>query len=214
MGDAAILNRSWPYSLLAGICDFYVISFVSLFFLALYSALSRDAVSLAVAFSTFLFSLFATVIYHSMLASKLAMLSPGELISGRTHDGPTKVWSNPFGRNRWALFIVVVFTLMMVGNTWDSLTDGSPWTMWTTFSAAIRVSLVAIGLVLMATGRLWGALLPISYYALGAIFVYQSNDEMAKFAAYTFAFIAFVNALVALIYALLRIPASHQSAGL
>jgi hypothetical protein len=199
------MNRSWPYVLLAGICDFYFLSFVSNFVAAFYSASSGGAVSWIINLTTILIPIIGTVIYHSMFASKFDMLSPGELIAGRTLDGTTKVWRNPFGRNRWALFIVVEFTLLMVGNAWDPLYDGSLWTMQATFSAAIRVTLVSVGLVLMATGRLWGALIPILYYGLGAIRAYQPADEMAISAASVFAFIALANALVALVYAWLRI---------
>ena len=206
MTDTKIRNRSWPYSLLAGVCDFYFLTFAGGFLAALYSASVGAIVAPSIALLILFVSLVAPTIYHSIIASRLSKLSPGELIAGRTLNGTTKTWSNPYGRNRWALFAVIIVTLVMVGNSWDAVFDGVPWSLQAAISTGTRALLIGVGLVFMATGRMWGALVPIFFYSLGAIVNYQPNDEMATSAAYIFAFVAIANALVAVLYSWLRVP--------
>jgi hypothetical protein len=189
----------------AAVCDFYVLACIGGFVAAFVSAIAGQTLSAAIAASMILVFIAVTAAYHLKFWRMSDFRSVGDRIIGRSYQGGSAQYSNPFGINRWAMFLVIVVTLMMASNAWDRNFDGPPWTIGEAIGTGLRCAAIILGATMLASGKVWGSLFPIAIYGLGAIAVYRQgiDNEIQAAAFYLFAGLAVLNLLVAVYYGLL-----------
>src|SRR5512145_2366339 len=102
------------YALLAGVCDFYFVSFALGALAAFGGCVFQQPIPLPLLFMLPLSALVVTLFYQLVVAQRVTWCSPGEALVGRVH-GPSgkKAWCNPYHNNRWALFAVILITIML-----------------------------------------------------------------------------------------------------
>lgn len=145
-------------------------------------------------------------LYHVFLSKKTLWLSPGEQLAGRVIRSGEKQWVNPYGCNRWALFLVILVTISTAGNAWNWMLGGTIPSFHRTFGTVIQITLLSLGAVWMGKGRLWGAWFPFVLFGLGAVIPTWDSDleTISNPAKTVFGLIAAVNGLVAVAYSFLR----------
>jgi hypothetical protein len=117
------LRKSWFYPFIAGIYDFYFTSLLLGAIVALGVSIVQASINLIISLTILLLSLIIPIVYHVFLAKKSQWLSPGELLTGRIIQNNQKLWTNPYGYNRWTLFLIILLTLLVLGNAWDRLSE-------------------------------------------------------------------------------------------
>lgn len=200
------MNKSRPHGFIAGLSDFYLAAVLLGAVLALGVALARKPAPLFLQGIILLASIAGVILYHTKLSKRTFWLSPGEQLAGRILWNGVKEWVNPYGRNRWALFTVILVTLILAGNAWDWVSDRVE-PLSRVIGYSVRLFLVCWGLVLMGKGRAWGAVFPVVIFSIAAIFTPHWRSEEARLTMTAlFGFIAVTNGLVALAYHFLKSP--------
>jgi hypothetical protein len=163
------------YALLAGGADFYFLALCLGAIGAFYVATAGRPLPLGAVFVVPLVALISSVAYHVTFARRTRWLSPGERMHGRIIADGAKHWTNPWRRNRWAMFSLNRLALVLLGNTWDGLAEGRPANVVQAIVSALYVLLVALGLVALGQGRAGGALgVGLLYLALTGATLYAA----------------------------------------
>ena len=109
------------------------------------------------------------IVYHKFYSGKSKWISPGERLVGRVLHHEHKVWRNPYGRNRWALYLILFVSLIMAGNSWDALGYGLIMPLGQIFSKVFWITVLLYGLMTLGEGKLYGVIFVASYYWIVAI---------------------------------------------
>ena len=123
-------------------------------------------------------SLFTPIIYLAVFSRRTAWLSYGERLIGRMATPTGKLWTNPFGRNRWALILVWFVTLTLEGNRWDEVYERT-YPVKSIILGAILMVFVFVSVLRWAEGRTSGAWCVVAYQ----VFVAVSMVFQAQFGA-------------------------------
>lgn len=154
------------FLLLSGVADFYFLALGIGVVAALDVAVTGRPIPTAAAFAIPLLALVGAVAYHVRVAKRTPWLSPGEQMHGRRVADGAKHWTNPWERNRWALFAANFVALVLLGNTWDGLAEGTLVTMPQVVVKTLYVVLVALGLIALGRGLTLGVLGPVLLYVV------------------------------------------------
>lgn len=157
------MKKVWFYPFIAGWYDFV---FVSLFLgtvAALVVSLLQTPANIFVGLMLFLLSLVTPVLYYTSFSKHFRFFSPGEMIVGRRMYNGQKVWTNPYKHNRWALFLVIMLNLGFLGNIWDTLWEGSVYSLPLVGIRFVLIALVLYGLIERGRGRIQGVMYPLAY---------------------------------------------------
>ena len=157
------MRPSKPHGFIAWLFDCYSLSILLATLAALLLSLLGRPGDLTLGLSLFGVSLLVSTAYHRLFASRTFRLSPGEMIGGRFVRDDTKVWLNPYSKTRWPAFAVLLATVIIAGNTWDSIFDGATVALGLVLGRAVVVLAIVYCLVLVGRGRP-GAFFPISIY--------------------------------------------------
>jgi len=113
--------------------------------------------------------LLTVLVYHLAVSGRVRWLSPGELMTGRCVQDGKKQWANPYDRNRWALFLIQMITLVVAGNSWDGIGDGVIYPLRTAVSRSIFLGLLVYGIVKVGQGALsWVGMIAF-YFVIMAV---------------------------------------------
>ena len=203
------MQESKPHPYIAGFSDFYLFLLAAGAILSLLGALLHSTISLWILLALFVVVAITVTLYHKFGASRTLRLTPGELLAGKQVKSSQKVWINPYGVNRWALFFIIFLTFVIIGNSWDRLSEGFIYPLGSVLAKIVMIGLVCYGLVLMGKGKLKGALYPVIYF----LFVgFQTWDKLASsiasgrvFVLVGFLFgLAFFHTVIAIVYSYLR----------
>ena len=154
------------YSLIAGVSDFYFLSFVLAATAALGTVVLQRPIPLPILILLLVSSILVTILHHAIFAKRVSWLTPGEHLVGRVVENGSKEWKNPYGRNRWALFLTILLTIVSSSNAWDGLGMGGVYVL---NAALARIALLAAlyyGLVQVGRGQLRYMLYPIGFYVI------------------------------------------------
>jgi len=166
------MKGSKRYSLGAAIADFYY--FATVFGTAggLYVAVNNEPVPIGWHLMMMLLLLAIVIVYHSLVARRVGFCTPGEAMMGRTVIDGRKEWTNPYGINRTALFIVLFFALISAGNSWDAATDERFHASLTLRVVALRAAVLGgllVGLWRVGRAQSAGGPLVLGYFVFAAI---------------------------------------------
>lgn len=161
------------YSFLAGVSNFYFLSFLLGAVIALVMTLFETTVGMGVLLMPIL-CLIVVILYHLQFAKRVPWRSPGELLVGQVLKEGVKEWTNPYGRNRWALFTVLLFTVVIASNTWDKLGEGKIYSLTEISARTVLVATLYFALVRIGMGKLKFALIPIAF-SIFMLFVSLTN---------------------------------------
>ncbi|HYN87106.1 MAG TPA: hypothetical protein VER55_01185 [Ardenticatenaceae bacterium] len=207
--------QSRIYPIIAGIYDYIFFSFVIGAVAGLTSYFLSRPISLSMTILLIASPLALSVLYHLLLARRVTWLSPGELTVGRVLYQNEKAWVNPYERNRWALFLVILIVLLLAGNTWDILSFSSMFQyvfgLWVIIPRVFWLILLSYGVISMGRGRLRGTVLVSVYYIrsirqLLALRAAPIDQEYVTTFTAGFVALAIVTALVGLAYHGMRRP--------
>ena len=98
-------------------------------------------------------------------------------MSGRSIHEEKKMWINPYDRNRWALILIQMVTLVIAGNSWDRLSDGHIYSIPLVVLRIILLTIVLYSIAVTGQGSLRGILFIIFYYISMAISVGFGNHS-------------------------------------
>lgn len=203
------MKKSWFYPFIAGFYDFYFVALLMGAIVAFGVSVIQIPTNIFITLAMLLIAILMPIVYHALLAQRFEYLSPGEMIVGRQIQDGHKTWCNPYNYNRWALFLVIALDLLVIGNSWDRLSDGYVYSFMEFGIRLVIVALVLYGLIDLARGRIRGVLYPVFYFVLLAFqitndFSYGASREALQFLAVIFAGIALLNLVCAAIYGFLR----------
>jgi hypothetical protein len=117
--------ESKSHKIFAGFCDFYVFSWLIATVLAIVGWALNISYNIAhTSLIGILFPIILVSIYLPSISDKIGFLTIGERLGGRLVEGKEKAWKNSYGINRWALFALFIFHLILLGNSWDRLSEG------------------------------------------------------------------------------------------
>jgi hypothetical protein len=128
-------------------------------------------------------------VYHKRLANRLTILTPGELMAGRFLVSGGKQWLSPFSKTRIPLFLLILLTIVMAGNTWDGIANGAAFGIVQVVGRSVVAGFVIFCLVaagrghasgMIGAGLYWLALAATVPRSLGDI--PGSNTVIALFA--------------------------------
>ncbi len=203
------MKKVWFYPFIAGLYDLYFVSLLLGAIVALGTSIFQTPINIIIGLFMLLLSLLTSIIYHALLTKRFQHLSPGEIIVGRRIQNGQKIWSNPYNHNRWALFLVIALDLLIIGNSWDSLSEGYIYSIVEVGIRVVIIMLVFYGLIELGRGRVRGVMYPILYLLLQA---YQTanasfpaaNRDALQFIAIILVGITLLNLVLAFIYSFLR----------
>lgn len=198
------MTKSRPHGFIAGLSDSYLAIFIIGAIQGFAVNIAQKPVPDVLSIALQLAALVGAILYHTKLSNRVLWLSPGEQLAGRIVRAGAKEWVNPYGRNRWALFVVILLTLGLTHNVWNWVTD-HVYPLRSVVGYAIRLSLVYWGAVLMGKGKMWGALFPVIIFTIGVVFTPAWRSEAARTTETIFlGSLAVMNGLVVLAYYFLR----------
>lgn len=198
--------KSKPHPFIAGVFDFYILSTLINTVLALISSISGKTYSSDIAtigfIVLFVICLLTVILYHRKVTKRVLWLSPGEQMAGRTIADGEKVWINPYYCNRWALFIIMMISVIIMGNEWDGISSGYTYPIGTAIGKSISLTLQAYGLMLMGRGKLKGALFLIAIYTIGFVsaFIYMGANAYFKYIFISFGILLALYSIVVISY--------------
>ena len=167
------------YALLSWIADFYFLALAIGVIAGLYEGVVRQSLPIAAVFALPILALLGSIWYHVYFARRTRWLSPGEQMHGRVVAGDEKQWTNPWGRNRWALFTLNLIALVLLGNTWDGLGENPPLTIQQTVFNTAFAALVGAGIIAVGKGHPLGALGPAALYLSGMVGLWRAMSSAA-----------------------------------
>ncbi len=204
---------SFLYSFIAGISDFYFLSFALGAITALGGCVFQSPVPLFLLILIFVVSLLVAILYHAIFARRVSWLTPGEQLVGRVVE-QSKEWKNPYGRNRWALFIVILITIMLAGNAWDSLSLGLTYTFDAIAARVILLTALYYGLVQLGRGQLGGLLYVVAFFAILVLVFLRTlafDPQVQQVMVLTCIVAIAIHAIIATAYHFLRRTGSKQT---
>lgn len=159
--DEMKVKLSKPHPFYAGVCDFYISATIIAGIIALLESMSKksifgsDMVHLLIQFLILNVSIIVLVIiYHSVISKKVLWLSLGEKIAGKFIYDNKKVWRNPYKVNRWGLFLQCIIALIILGNSFDSISSGQVYTSAMLTGKFIGFFIKIYCLVMIGQGKL------------------------------------------------------------
>ncbi|MFK7801372.1 MAG: hypothetical protein AB8G95_07060 [Anaerolineae bacterium] len=206
-----MLKKSWFYPVIAGIYDVYIFAFYYGAILALYALLQKQNISVIAALTLATLPFIVSAIYHIFISRRTFWRSPGEIIVGRQIRNEEKIWTNPYGWNRWALFLMLIFTVAFAGNAWDKfgLDLDIPYLLPEIFSKVLALTITAYSVIQVGKGRIWIGLILVIQSILGSIS--QRNEsvlgippEVMETVAFFLLGIGAFQLIIVLIYAALK----------
>ena len=162
--------ESKPRKAIAATIDFYYFAIAVGFLASL--AVSVARLNFLPPFYALLFlpvDLAIVVTYHAAISSRVGFLTLGETIAGRIREHGKKIWANPYCRNRGGILAFIFIVLIIYGNSFDSVFDGSVPSTTATLLAGTRILLATLGFLLMGKGNIGGILFPTALLALGSL---------------------------------------------
>jgi len=159
----------------AGIADTYTTASVIGVVPALYVATFHRPVSFWEPCLLLFIILALIILYHTWLAKRTTFLSPGERMMGRILVDGQKQWLNLFGINRSGLFTLFFFSLMLIGNSWDNVTDKAVYQFFTyprILWSFLKVCMLLLGLTFVGSGRMKGGFFIVAFYILTGIGIF------------------------------------------
>ena len=170
-----------PHPFVAGIADFYILSFLVGSLIALFCMIVGQPMPLIMLLYIPI-AVVLIIVYYRFLSKNIMWLSPGEMMAGRIVQGAGKAWTNPYGSNRFFMFFTILLTLALLSNSWDGLSRGRIYsaTEW----LILTLSLAALSLGYTAAGRNKGwwilpVALPILWFTLGSFYINPDNLSLA-----------------------------------
>jgi hypothetical protein len=163
------MTKGTGYRWLAGVAD---VCFLSLL-LGTIAAVATSSIGrplpLIGAVALLSTTIMCSVFYHAGVAGRIAWVSPGERMHGCDTFSGTKRWTNPFGRNRWALFTLNLMAVILVSNAWDGLGEGVLYRPGEIIGKVAFIAVVAGGTVALGRGRYLGVIGPLLLYLIWGI---------------------------------------------
>jgi hypothetical protein len=160
------------YSIGAGVVAFYVGGIVLGSVAGLYVAVTRRPVPLWEPFLAMGLVLTLVLVYHSRVARKVSLRTPGEMMMGCVVVDGLKQWTNPYGINRAALFAVLFIALVGAGSLWDSVADErfyASLTLPVVVGRIVYLGCLLAGVVMVGRAQPAGGILVAAYFALAGI---------------------------------------------
>jgi len=162
-------NTPKSHPIFAAFCDFYFLATVFMAALGVFTLLAQKILfTVPVALIAFLLTLMVSILYHSIFYKKTKWLSFGERISGRVLMNSKKEWVNPYGKNRWLLFLLIIITLIFLGNDWDAL-EVNIIPFGVVVGKVIKLFLMFLGMLMLGKGLTKGALILFLVFLVNVI---------------------------------------------
>jgi len=212
-----MLDKKIFYPFIAGVFDLFFAGILINTLLAIYGSLTQSALHLLLSIFTLPLTFIIIFVYYWFITPQTKTLTPGEMIVGRkiifddTLDFDEKFgfyckrWTNPYGANRWALFLLTYVVLAVGESSWDALSAGYIYSLGTVASKSLLLLLLSYGVVGVGQGRVKSTWFVIIYFVLLlrqilATPVSGVENEVIDMIAYGYLGIGALYALVALMY--------------
>lgn len=160
------MRASKPHGFVACLFDIYVTSFfigaVPALWIALRSSVGRPAFAIVGA----AVSILIPIVYHSIIAARVAWRSPGEMIAGRFLREGAKVWLNPYRRTRWPLFATMLLVAVVAGDTWAAIGLDENLPVKKVILTVVALGVLMVGMVAVGQGKPSWMMAPTGYLAL------------------------------------------------
>ena len=169
------------YTIGAAYADFCALAIVTGAIEAIFVALLHRPLSMGAAFLTFFAIVLAVILYHALISPRIHLRSPGEAMMGGKIVDARKEWTNPFGRNRTILFILLFVTLVFAGNSWDGISDEEHYLSYSlpiVLARMIALLILLSGLVSFGAGRASGGYIVALYYLMLAFSFWTTKSSI------------------------------------
>lgn len=158
-----------PHPIISGIVDFYTLAILLGTIVALVSAVLQRPLRTSLLLLLLCGSTLLTATYHLSISRRVLWLSPGELFVGRRVVQTHKECVNPMHANRAAFFIVGIVCLVLMGNSWDGLSQGQVYPIGTVLLRGMLLAVSLSGIIAAGRGVPWAGLLTALYFAISAL---------------------------------------------
>ena len=180
------INEAPAHPIFAAILDLYFIEIIFYFLIGLISLITGSI-------SDFLISsiggilFLGTIIYHIFLARNLEILSFGEKLSGRVIINNELEWQNPYGKNRWLIFLMYIFTFLLVRDS--RILSGYMFSLNQLLIYFIEILIMYYSLVKIGKGKLIGGYILATVYLIKSLLLFINQVDIfiiAILLAYSF----------------------------
>lgn len=153
--------------------------------LALITVIFQKGINYYILFAFLPIVIILIILYYRIWSKKTKWLSLGERFAGRNVGSEGKVWLNPYGKNRFFLYFVLFCNLIIIGNSWDSVSLGLIFTLQRWFQTSLVLLLCIIGMVKAGSNsKYWIIYLivpfGIQFLSTFSPFMAENADEILK----------------------------------
>ncbi len=169
-----------PQPILSAIANVYFLAMALGAVVALGARITSQPPPLLFSFLLFSLVLLTSILYQALVADRVSWNSPGECMCGRRSVDGRKFWTNPYRRNRWALFLVLFVPLTNAGNSWDNLYTGELFPLAQIAFKVLLLLILSLSIVGIGAGQARGSWMILLYYIIlagGAIVLSEGHDD-------------------------------------
>lgn len=158
-----------PHPILAAFLDYYFFSLSIMSLLVLIQALTSYVfLNRTFYIAIFIILILADILYHAWLNKKIKYLSYGEIVAGKKIVNNKKTWTNPYKKNRFLLFLFIVISFLLVGNTWNNVMF-IPVKISFVIGSLLKLTAIFYGTYLIGRGKIKGALIAMLPFLFGSL---------------------------------------------
>jgi len=169
------INEAPAHPIFAAILDLYFIEIIFYFLIGLISLITGSISDIIISgIGAILF--LGTIIYHILFARNLEILSFGEKLSGRVIINNKLEWQNPYDKNRWLIFLMYIFTFLMVRDS--RILSGYMFSLSQLLLYFIEIFIMYYSLVKIGRGKLIGGYILATVYFIKSVFLFINQVDI------------------------------------
>jgi hypothetical protein len=207
------MRASRPHGFVAWLFDIYVFMIGLGALAGIWLAVTRRPGDLVLGLVLGVVGFAGSLSYHLWGAKRVSFLSPGEQMAGRFSSAEGKSWLNPYAKTRIPVFVVMLMTIVLAGNSWDGIADeGTTFTLGLVLGRTALLGAIVYALVQVGRGRAKILVLLAGYWlllALGSPASAPDADSALVFAGFL-GFVGLSALLLGFVYARWRLPPSDS----
>ena len=194
------------HPILSGIIDFYLASVLVMALICMLSSMTNRNLfaeyPVSLSLGILVIIIVADITYYTAFAKKVGILSLGEYMTGRRIEDGSKKWTNPYGTNRFGIFLIIIINVILLGNEWDRGGSGYIYSFAEITGKLIRIGIIVYALKLTSEGKLNGVIgLTVLSVLSGFAMQLQPNyPQLQLFALYMNLLLAAIYLVVYIIY--------------
>lgn len=173
------------YSIIAGVMDFYFLHVAIITILCCLSTIIKVNL-IAENLVLVVGIIIVPIVYITLFAKKVHFLSFGEYMTGRRINNGLKVWKNPYNTNRFGIFLIAFYYLVVLGKVWEGSTLGYIFTYSELIARTLRIGIIVYSLYLLGKANLSGLIIQIvfMFFTLWKTVLTVYNTSISSVAIY------------------------------